>query len=747
MSFKRVLFDIETDGLLPEQVGDDGFAMTTIHSMVALCLETRKVRSFVRDDLLPLSQEDLSALAEMGHDAPEPLSVGVKLVEDADYVTGHNIIDFDLEALAFKYPKFRTNAQVFDTLVMARMVYADIKETDFRLAAKGKIEGRLIGQQGLEAWGQRLGLHKGDYKKEREVQLKEMHKAAGLPAPTDAELHQFVWGKWNVYMHDYMMLDADVNFLLWEKIGEFNWSHEATVMEHRIHALMVQQERNGFVFDKESAQIMEGHLREEYDRLSAEAIEHIGKWYRPSKAILDQANAEYGEHADRRAWGEVTFPKRTISFAKANAAVLAEGDYNRLRANTYEGAPFVKVELREFNPNSRPQIIDRLQTLYGWEPADFTENGTPKVDDEILRNLAEHVPIAETLAEVFFVKKRLGQVADGQNGWLKLVRSDGRIHGRVNVGGTVSGRATHAAPNVSQVPGVKPVEIKNLQDFEAFVAKLKDQKAFNGKPAIVTHKWNEKKGEGKIITRGRTGEYGWDSRELFTVAPGYKLVGCDLSGIEFRCLANLTYPFDDGELVDIVLNGDIHQKNADATGISRGNAKRLLYACMYGGGDAKLGSIIEPFASEARQKTVGKLAREKLMRAMPSLDRAIKEIKREKRKNAGTIRGLDGRRLYVRSDHAALNLRLQSDGALIAKKWCLLVDDLFYDEGWDHGVGLEYAFCSWSHDEIQVAVREDLAERAAELMMAAAPMAGEHFQFKCPVAAEAKIGMTWADTH
>ena len=90
---------------------------------------------------------------------------------------------------------------------------------------------------------------------------------------------------------------------------------------------------------------------------------------------------------------------------------------------------------------------------------------------------------------------------------------------------------------------------------------------------------------------------------------------------------------------------------------------------------------------------------------------------------------------------------MQSDGALIAKKWCLLTDDLFYDEGWTHAVGEEYAFCSWSHDEIQVAVREDLADRAAEIMEAAAPMAGEYFKFHCPVAAEAQIGMNCASTH
>lgn len=746
--FRRVIYDIETNGLLPAQVSNQAFAMTTIHSMVIGCLVTGRTRSFVREDLLPLSQEDLDWLAEKGHDAPEPLSVGIQVIADADYVTGHNIVDFDNEALAFYDPEFTgVSGQVFDTLVMARMVFADIKESDFRNAAKGKLEGRLIGQQGLEAWGQRLGLNKGDYKKERERSLKEQHREAGLPPPTDEELHHYVWGTWNVEMHDYMILDKDVNFILWEKIVSFDWSVEATRMEHQIHELMVRQERNGFMLDVPRAERLADHLRTAYDALCEDAIKQIGTWYRPCKKTIDEPVQSQGEDDSRRVWGEVTFPKRSASMAKSNGVVIESGDYTKLRGDTIEGCPFVKIELREFNPNSRPQIEDRLRTLYGWEPQDFTDGGAAKVDDTILRDLAEHIPLADTLAEIFFLKKRLGQVADGKNGWLKLVRDDGRIHGRVNVGGTVSGRATHASPNISQVPGVNAKEFKDKVEGETYLKKWSGLLNHNGDPLVVDAKWKEKKGEWSILMRGREGGYGWDSRELFIVPTQYKLVGCDLSGIEFRCLGNLTYPFDDGEIIDVVLNGDIHARNAEMAGISRSVAKRLLYAAMYGGGDAKLGSIVEPFSSEARQRTLGKQLRAKLMAAMPSLEKAIKEIKREKQRNRGTIAGLDGRRLYVRSDHAALNLRLQSDGALIAKKWLLIIDDLFYEEGWEHGIDKDYALCSWSHDESQIAVRDELAERAAELMEAAAPMAGDYFKFKCPVAAEAKIGTNWAITH
>jgi len=723
-TFKRLIFDIETNGLLEEQGAVGVFAMDRIHCIVIMDIDTGEIVDYVNTP----DENDLED--------------GVKLLMDADLLVGHNILDFDIPAVQLIFPWFQPQARIIDTLVMSRMCFADVKEKDFRMAAKGDLEGRLIGLQGLEAWGQRLGKHKGDYKKDRELALKAQHKEAGLEPPTDEELHFYVWGTWNEDMHDYCVNDVEVNKELWDRIEVMEWSPEAISLEHNIHALMIQQERNGFFFDLERAEKLAVQLQEEYDKFYDKAVEAIGIWFRPARWHDEETmEPDHGESAKRRTWANVTIPKKSMNRVKSIRKYSETGEYKKVNGSVEEGCPFVKVELREFNPNSRQQIVDRLSHMYGWTPQDFTEKGNARVDDEILRNLVEHIPLAETLAEIFYYKKRIGMVADGRNGWLKLVRADQRIHGRVNVGGTVSGRATHAAPNVSQVPGVNPLEPKDYDKGLALVERHKKAGTH------VESEWKDKKGEWKIIVRGREGDHGWDCRELFTVPKGYKLVGCDQSGVEFRCLSNLTYEFDGGELVDVVLTGDIHQKNADLAGISRGVAKRALYALMYGGGDAKLGSIVEPLSSETRQRALGKTLRAKLMAAMPSLKEAIKAIHKEMRQNSGTIRGLDGRRLFARSKHSALNLRLQSDGALLAKKWCLLVDDTMFDEGWDHGVGLEYYFSSWSHDEIQIAVREDLAERAAEIMENTAPLAGDHFGFNCPITAEAKIGINWAETH
>ena len=67
------------------------------------------------------------------------------------------------------------------------------------------------------------------------------------------------------------------------------------------------------------------------------------------------------------------------------------------------------------------------------------------------------------------------------------------------------------------------------------------------------------------------------------------MVGADLSGIELRMLAHYLARFDGGRYADILLNGDIHQVNADKIGISR-KVKTVTYAFLYGAGDEKIGT-------------------------------------------------------------------------------------------------------------------------------------------------------------
>jgi len=341
-----------------------------------------------------------------------------------------------------------------------------------------------------------------------------------------------------------------------------------------------------------------------------------------------------------------------------------------------------------FNPASRDHIANRLTALYGWNPKETTPNGKPKVDEEVLSGL--DYPVIPTLLDYITVNKRLGQLSEGREAWLNAVAEDGRIHGSVRQNAAVTGRMTHSKPNMAQVPRV-------------------------GSP------------------------YGAECRALFRVPEGRVLVGVDASGLELRCLAHYMALFDKGEYARVILEGDIHRVNQEAAGLpTRDNAKTFIYAFLYGAGDEKLGSII------GKGRQAGAKLRKQFLKKIPALEKLVAGVK-AKAKERGRLRGLDGRKLHVRSQHAALNTLLQSAGALVMKQALVFADQDLQTEYGDPGV--DYEFVANIHDEFQIEVVAPHPEIVGELCTRAIQKAGEHFKFRCPLAGEYKIGLNWADTH
>ena len=287
-------------------------------------------------------------------------------------------------------------------------------------------------------------------------------------------------------------------------------------------------------------------------------------------------------------------------------------------------------------------------------------------------------PEAQLIAEYLMLQKRVGML----DSWMDHLKDDGRVHGRVISNGAVTGRMTHQSPNMGQITSVKS-------------------------------------------------EYGKESRQCWTVPKGYKLVGTDLSGIELRCLAHY---MRDEKYTNELLEGDIHTANQQAAGLeTRDQAKTFIYALLYGAGPAKIGGIVGGSANQ------GKILIDKFMRNMPSIRKLMEKVKKFAAK--GYVPALDGRRIIIRSDHAALNSLLQSAGAVIAKQWCVEAHKLLKKNK------IDYKQVAFVHDEIQLEVREDQAERAAQLMVQAAAVAGKALNFRVPVDAEAKIGDNWYETH
>ena len=557
---------------------------------------------------------------------PDTIEDGVKLLASAELLVFHNGIKFDHAVLDKLYPQYPINrAAVFDTLVATRLIWANIKDTDNVLLKQEKLPGKMFGSHSLAAWGYRLGNYKGDY--------------------------DGGWETFSQEMLDYNVQDVEVTHALYQKIIDKDYAQEALTLEHQVAWLMAKQERNGFHFDMKKAAELLATLVQRRGELERELKEYFGSWEVQMPDFIPKVN------------------NKTRGYVK--------------------GVPVAKIKTVEFNPSSRDHIADRLITLYGWKPVDFTEGGKPMVDEVVLGKLS--YPPCKQLTEYLLVQKRISQLNEGGQAWMKCEKK-GKIHGSINPNGAVTGRATHSYPNISQVPA-------------------------SGSP------------------------YGHECRSLFTVPDDWLLVGADASGLELRCLAHFMAKWDGGKYAEILLGGDIHTENQKAAGLStRNQAKTFIYAFLYGAGDAKIGSITGGAASEGRK------LKQKFLRSLPALGRLVEAVQSAAKR--GYLVGLDGRHIHVRSSHAALNTLLQGAGALVCKKWLVLLEEHLQAAGLKHGWDGDYAFCAWSHDECQIACRTpEIASAVRKMAEDCVLKAGEYFGFRCPTAGESKVGKTWADTH
>lgn len=550
------------------------------------------------------------------------------MMDEADIIVGHNVISFDLPALRKLY-NWVPSALVRDTLTMSRLIHTDIRDYDINRSRKeDDYPTNITGSHGLKAWGYRLNMLKGTYLESSDLT------------------------KWTKELEDYCEQDVKVTLELLNHLESKKYSEEAIKLEHDFAWIMTEQELNGFAFDVKSAEQL-------YAKLATEKIELESEFQSlfPPKVIQMKMTWWI-------AGGQQFSTKSAAIAAGYKPKEIVKGDH--------------KVKRIPFNAASRDHISERLMAQ-GWEPNQFTEGGKPKVDETVLVGLP--YPEAKKLARYLTLQKRMGQLADGANGWMKLERK-GRIHGHVVTNGAVTGRCTHRYPNMAQVP--------------------------------------------------REPEY----RSLFTASEGKVLIGCDASGLELRCLAHY---MNDPEYTHKLLEDDIHTVNQKAAGLpTRDNAKTFIYGFLYGAGDAKIGEIIGGSSKE------GASIKKRFLESLPSL-RVLKEKIFKALEGRDYLMGLDGRKLQIRSNHAALNTLLQSAGALVMKKATVNLWEKLQTEGLIQGK--DFSFVAHVHDEFQLEVWPENKDKVMALAVESIREAGDYFKFKCPLDGEAKAGTNWADTH
>jgi DNA polymerase I-like protein with 3'-5' exonuclease and polymerase domains len=436
-------------------------------------------------------------------------------------------------------------------------------------------------------------------------------------------------------MLEYCVNDTVLLRQLWTHLRKRSPSIEAEWLEHRFAEIMLMQEQHGFMFDKRAAENLH--------------IELLKKQYE----LEEKAKA--------------AFPPQIVQLK-------------------------TKTKTIPFNPGSRKQIAEGFISKYGWEPREFTPDGKPRIDEAVLRGMS--YPEASVLLEYLLVQKRISQLAVGSQAWLRHVKEDGRMHGRVNPIGCVTGRCSHSKPNVAQVPA-----------------------AYS--------------------------PYGKECRSLFTVPEGFKLVGADASGLELRCLAHYLHRYDGGKYVKQLLEGDIHTENAKAAGLDvfedgRSRAKTMIYCFLYGGGPEKLGAVVGGGRED------GVKLRNRFLKKTPAL-KQLRDAVQAKVKKQGFLLGIDGRVLPIRHSHAALNTLLQSAGAIMVKLATVLLHDMCKQQGLKFGV--DYANVAHIHDELQLEVVDEKAELVGNLAVHAIREAGKRLDCLCPLDAEYRVGTTWAETH
>ena len=583
--------------------------------------------------LLPSLTKKEDLLIIVGQELNTGESFAVKLDEceefarrlyKADQLIGHNIFGFDLPALqkTLGWWDRLDDERDFDTLIATRLIWSNLYEDDL---ARAKANPQ--------------------YPLPKNMYGQHSLKAWGIRTGTmkDDFAGDFSLG-YTDEMFEYAKQDVVATRALWDLIQEQNYSDMALDGEMAFARLMAEQEATGFPFSVEKAEDLVKTLTVAQAELHQEIAAAIPPWV-VEEPFTPRAN------------------NSKLGYAK--------------------GVPTVKRKTIVFNPTSRDHISDRMKALYGWKPSVFTPNGKPKVDENVLMEL--DYPIAQLLAKNFLLSKRLSQLATGNQAWMKK-EINGKIHGKVITNGAVTGRCTHASPNVAQVPS--------------------------------TRAW-----------------YGTECRELFTAPEGRVLVGSDASGLELRVLAHFLSIAGDPSYAEEVVNGDVHTRNQQMAGLpTRDAAKTFIYALLYGAGDELIGKTVGGGRGEGRK------LKTKFFDSLPALRKLVDACK-SKSQHRGYLIGIDGRRLHSKSPHSSLNLLLQSAGALVCKNWAVQANRLFKERN------LDVQWHAAVHDEYQVSCPKDQADLVGAAFQDAMRLTQTHYNIKCQLDTDFNVGSNWAQTH
>lgn len=748
---RRIISDIESNGLLPGMSTDGHPPMDKVHSATA---------------------EDIDTGEHFEWDPTNINEYPQWLAREVGVVIGHNFQGFDIRAIKYIWPEVDLlHILVLDTLIFCKMVWpADVLiGPDMKRFNSGTMPGKYLKRQSLGAWGYRLGNYKGEY--------------------------DGGWMEWSPSMQEYMVQDGKVNLDLWRLIERrIGWdtgrdttsittnaltpsgpalsspsnSSESTApqvtpsapsayvwpwmpfwIEHETQKIVDAQQTRGVAFNRLAAEALVVDLKNQQAALGLKLADMFGSWWE----CLD--NPEKGRKATRDRtrklpeYPDITEPRFGKSGKPLKPYVGPPKEY------VYEGSTACRIRWTTFNPNSRDHLANRLQKVYGWVPTQRTTSGRAQVDEGAIKSIPSSVMDADTrkiILDYFVITKTLGMLQDGNKSWLHFVTEDNRIHGRIDPLGTVTGRGAHFNPNLGQIPSVRVDEVKNAG--------------------------------GKIISKkpimGLAGGFGYEARSMFQASPETftELTGTDMSSLEFILLGHYLSPHDGGSFTERVCDPerDPHAEHGELAGLTRGDAKTMGYLYIYGGGALKAGKAVgveeaeiadllldrglpnrlrfmrkimgsnweEPSDLDKAAIVKGAAVKKKFEGAITGLKDLMGDMKETAERN-GYIRCIDGRKLHVRKAHATLNACLQGGGAAACKLWIMLFHRKMEAAGFH--LMRDYNQVLWVHDELQIEHLPGMGPHIASLSNEAAKEAGEMLGLRGSFRTESKTGKNWAATH
>jgi len=486
------------------------------------------------------------------------------------------------------------------------------------------------------------------------------------------------------YCHQDVAITAELFVRLMKTLSRIGFSETSIMIQHRITVIIDRQHRNGFYFD------------------GLRAIEFYQQLRRREEELAEEIHNAFPPKLERLATYKRAFKQDGTDSAQL---IRHRETYESVIVN--DDGSYDVFGRTPFNIGSPKQRVEKLQAL-GWVPQEFTEKGGAKPFDKgklspsLERFLEENdVPEVHLIAKWMSVNGRGNMV----NTWLENWNEDDScIHGKLFVADTL--RFRHQAPNTANIPAVRV-------------------------------------GKDGVVLLGEDGYYTYEARDLWCARPDRVLVGTDAAGLELRMLAHY---LNRDEFTKQVIEGDPHQYNADIVGISRPQAKTLIYAIMYGAGDVKIARTLglPVLMKKNRKGEVYEVSPEGGKIKNMFLERlGIKELMeeaKEEQKN-GRVSLCDGSWVVCPSPHAALNYKLQGGGARVMALSAILADREVKRNGWD------VLKVGDIHDEDQSDCDPQIADDFGKMRVQSIIDAGVKLNLNVPLDGEYKIGTTWARTH